>query len=248
MMPTVKEMLKVGNQAETIYQTKFDDYLRQWEKEKNADRSDHFHASSLTDKDFCLVKAVLDEMIPGTNEGFPPRILSVFQAGIDIHNKHQEFQRKSGMAIQIEQQYYSEFLEMTATPDSVIEFLNCRTITEIKSMNCFQFSKLSGPPANAYAQSQIYMYITALPQTLVIVEDKNTQALKVYKVEFNLEDALALIKRRRVIMRCMKHHVIPVSKRICEKKNQRKRCKFNDICFNLEYEIKKGNLKGAKLK
>jgi len=230
---TIKKMLTSSNLPQNIYEQKFHDWLKEWSKKKDAGRGGHFHASSLIDKNFCLMKAVLEERLPAKQrDGFPPKTLSTFKVGIYVHDKHQEFYKETGMAESIEQQYYSELLDMTATPDAILKFMRTRTIAEIKSMNGFEFGKLTAPPKNAYAQAQIYMYVTATPQALIIVEDKNFQDLKVYLIEFNLTDALEYIRRRRVIMRCLKYNVIPVSKRLCQTKTDRKKCKYNEPCWN----------------
>jgi len=229
---TVKKLLTSSNMPQVIYEQKFHDWLKDWAKNKDVERGQSFHASSLIDKNFCLMKAVLDELAPSkTKDGFPPKVLSTFKVGIDVHNKHQQFYAETNMAEYIEQRFYSKVLDVTATPDAVLNFMNMRTISEIKSMNGFEFGKLKDSPKNAYAQAQIYMYITAIPQSLIVVEDKNFQDLKVFLIEFNLDDALEYIKRRRKIMICTKHNIIPVSKRLCQKNGDKKKCKHRVTCW-----------------
>lgn len=232
-----KTLLKGQSVAQLVYTTKFYNYLREWRKEHDKKRDEHpsFHASSLADKNFCLVKSVLNEIVPGKPDVIPPSVLSIFMTGIDIHKKHQKFYRKMGMAYYIEQTVYSEFLDMTGTPDAIINFLNMTTVSEIKSMNFFQFNKLQEAPYNAYVQALVYMYICAIPQAIVIIENKNNQQIKPYLIEFNLKDCLVFIKRRRLIMKCLEKNIIPLSRRLCEKPNKRKRCKYNEICFDKKY-------------
>ncbi len=229
---TLKTMLTSSNLPQVIYEQKFHEWLKAWSTKKDATRGGHFHASSLVDKNFCLMKAVLEEKLPlKQRDGFPPKVLSTFKVGIAVHDKHQQFYEESGIAEKIEQSYYSELLDMTATPDAELKFMGVKTISEIKSMNGFEFAKLNAPPKNAYSQAQIYMYVTATPQALIVVEDKNFQDLKIYLIEFNLDDALTLIRRRRNIMRCIKHNIIPVSKRLCQTKTDKKKCKYNEQCW-----------------
>lgn len=232
---SIKDMLtKSLDINQVFYEVKWHKYLREWRKEHDKERTktSHYHASSLIDKNFCLVKAILDEMIDTKDEIFSPQTLSIFWNGIDVHKRHQKFYKDSGIAVYIEQQLYSKFLDMTGTPDAIINFMNKVTIVEIKSMNSFLFDKLETPPLNAYAQSLIYMYLYGVSQALIVIENKNFQPLKIWKIDFNINEALKLIKRRYIIMKCINKNIIPLSKRICTKSKIRKRCKYNNICFN----------------
>jgi len=231
---TLKNMLIKSKDINQIsYEVKWHDYLRKWKKERDIKRDNfEFHASSLVDKNFCLVKAVLYKMVKIIDEVFPPSTLARFITGVDIHQKHQKFYKDFDMAYYIEKQFYSNFLKMTATPDGIIKFMHNTVVVEIKSMDHFPFCKLKEPPLNAYWQALIYMYIVGIPQAIIVIENKNNQELKIFKINFDAEKALKLIKRRVAILKCLEKNMIPLSKRICKKFNERKRCKFKDICFD----------------
>lgn len=230
---TIKESLRKSPE-QLAYDTLFNSYLQE-RKEKNdtirAGSEDIFHASALASRYFCLIEAVLDAKKKPKPMVYFSSMLRIFKAGDDIHAKHQEFWRKNKMAYAIEGKNYSKFLHMTATPDGLIKFMGKMTIAEIKSMNTFIFGKLKEVPKNAYVQAQIYMYLTATPQAVVIVEDKNTQDIKLFKVAFCINDALEYLMRRRLIMKYENKDKLPPKKFMyCKKKNQRK-CKYNEICF-----------------
>lgn len=234
---SIKNLLtKTQDMNQVFYEVIWNKYLIEWRKERDKERakSPHYHASSLVDKNFCIVRAVLEEMIKNTDEIFSPQTLSIFWNGVDVHKRHQKFYRESGISFYIEQVTYSKFLDMTGKSDAIINFMGSTTIIELKSMNSFLFDKLQAPPYNAYCQSLIYMYLHGIPQALVVVENKNFQTLKIYKIDFNINEALKLIKRRYIIIKCLKKNMIPLSKRICKKPKIKKRCKFNDICFDKE--------------
>lgn len=232
---SIDKLLKEQDISQVYYEVKWHNYLRSWRKIRDKERGeDEFHASSLADKSFCLVKAILNEMTDVKDEIFSPRTLSVFMTGLNIHKKHQDFYRKTNIAYYTEQGFYLEFLDMFLTPDAIINFMNKTTVIEIKSMNTFQFGKLRIPPIGAYWQILIYMYAVGISQGIIVIEDKNSQEVKIFKVDFNLKKAIILISRRLAILKCLEKNMLPLSKRICKEPGQRKRCKFKDICFDRE--------------
>lgn len=229
---SIKQLLANSNNIhEMTYKALWHDYLIKWriEHQKNRPIGD-FHASSLASKDFCLVKAVIEEVLKKNDDSAAPEQLAVFFAGIDIHNKHQNFMKAIGVSKYTEQTYYTKFLDMYATPDAIGSFLNRDIIFEIKSMRSNLFNNLKEVPYNAFCQAQIYMYMVALPSSLVIVENKDDQKLKIFVVEFDLRFAYNLVKHRRTILRCLENKVIPLDKRLCAK--PKKKCKYAEYCFN----------------
>ena len=222
---------KEDNIDEMTYNVLWQKYLMDWREKSDRNRiSDSFHASSLADKKFCVVKAVIDEVVKKKDEAMSPSTLAIFMNGVDVHRKHQKFYEDIGISLGIEKVYYSNFLKMYATPDAIIKFLNCSTIVEIKSMRSTLFNRLKEVPYNAYCQSQIYMYITGIPQAIIVIENKDDQRLKVYKIDFNINDAYRLIRYRVVVLACLEKKIIPIKYRICDKPS--KKCKYSKYCFD----------------
>ena len=235
---SIRNLIKnsVGDKfSENIYIAKYHDYLMEWGKSRDSERSSGFHASSLAEKNFCLVRAVLSEMQgDSAKRAYSPRTLSIFWTGNVIHEKHLDYYRDTGVAKFIEQQFTSDLYDMTATPDAVIDFLGTATIIEIKSMNTYEFKKLNKAPNNAYVQVQIYMGLLGIPQSLIVVEDKNTQELKVFKITYNVEDSMLYMKRRLAIKKCVDAGKIPYKKRICENATTNKKCRMHSVCWGTE--------------
>jgi len=219
------------NIAEMTYNALWQDYLIKWRIEHNKNRPlGDFHASTLADKKFCLVKAVIDEIIKTKDEATSPGTLAIFLNGIDVHNKHQRFLKDTNILVGSEKTYYSEFLDMYATPDAISNFLGRTIIIEYKSMRTELFYSLKEVPYNAFCQSQIYMYMTGIPDAIVVVENKNDQVLKVYTIVFDLRFALNVIRHRLKIIECLREKYIPIDKRLCSKPT--KKCKYSEYCFN----------------
>ena len=164
------------------------------------------------------------------DEATSPGTLAIFLNGIDVHNKHQRFLKDTNILVGSEKTYYSEFLDMYATPDAISNFLGRTIIIEYKSMRTELFYSLKEVPYNAFCQSQIYMYMTGIPDAIVVVENKNDQVLKVYTIVFDLRFALNVIRHRLKIIECLREKYIPIDKRLCSKPT--KKCKYSEYCFN----------------
>jgi CRISPR/Cas system-associated exonuclease Cas4 (RecB family) len=225
----------MGNEY-MVYINKWHEWLREWKQKNDDERNEtghYFHASGLVDKYFCIVKAILEDMMPDESDVNSLSTLAIFKAGKDIHDKHQKFLQDKFDCIYIEKPLFSNFLQLTATPDAIIKFLGIPTIVEIKSMNCFKYDKTKTPPDNAQAQAQIYMYLYGVPKAIIICENKNNQDIKLFPLDFDLNSALTYITRRRAMLNCIKKNKIPLEKRYCKTSKQKaKQCKFNTLCWN----------------
>lgn len=69
--------------------------------------------------------------------------------------------------------------------DGVLEWKVDRILIEIKSMNPFQYMKLTSPPGYYLPQAMIYLKGTGLKNMLWLFEDKATQDLKEYITQYD---------------------------------------------------------------
>lgn len=163
------------------------------------------HASAMLkgDKDFCLrgqVLSLIYEQLQG--EQVPIGLMRIFEEGNAIHEKWQRLIIRGGYgnAEDMDKTRFCEEYKMSYTPDiicEVPEFFDGKMIGEIKSVNTFQFKKMTKHPS-AWKQCQWYMHLCIeeaknkgiwngkdFTKGFVLNDDKNTQdfKLEVYDYE-----------------------------------------------------------------
>lgn len=178
------------------------------------------HASAMLkgDKDFCLRAQVLSliyKQLQGQQTSVG--LMRIFEEGNAIHEKWQRLLIRAGYGKAEDMDYtrYCEEYMLSYTPDIdciIPEFFEGRMIGEIKSVNTFQYSKMTKHPS-AWKQCQWYMHLCIkqakankswngidYTKGFVLSEDKNTQDFKieVYDYEPTLIEPFA--ERAETIM------------------------------------------------
>jgi hypothetical protein len=165
------------------------------------------HASALIvgDKQWCARAQVLSliyKQVQKENTGIG--LLRIFEEGNAIHEKWQRLLIRGNYAKPntLDRTRLNSNYMVSYSPDIVCripEFYNGAMVGEIKSVNTFQFKKMSEHPS-AKKQLQLYMYLlmqdkiskgvyngTDYKKGFVLCEDKNTQEFKVYVYDFDNE-------------------------------------------------------------
>lgn len=215
-----------------IFLSKVDKWYIDWKKKRELKRPGMFHTSSIIKDKFCFREAYWDITEKTPPEISAPSTLRVFANGVDVHERTQKILKDLRIAIYIEQPFYSKFLDLCGTPDAIIDFFGITTGVEIKSMNTTAFYHLNAPPKNAVAQAQVYMYLLGIPQFIIWVENKNDQNIKLFLIEFDLDEALKYIKRMRKLYKYLIKKKVPKAKDCwCNNKHKRKTCRYFKRCF-----------------
>lgn len=178
------------------------------------------HASAMLkgDKDFCLRAQVLSliyKQLQGQQT--PVGLMRIFEEGNAIHEKWQRLLIRAGYG-KAKDMDYTRFCDeymLSYTPDIdclIPDFFEGRMIGEIKSVNTFQYNKMTKHPS-AWKQCQWYMHLCIkqakankswngidYTKGFVLSEDKNTQNFKieVYDYEPTLIEPFA--ERAETIM------------------------------------------------
>ncbi len=232
-MGDLSNLIKQNSKSDpriALFLSKIDKYFIEWNRERQAKRPGMFHASSIISDKFCPRAAYWDLIDRKEDEPLKPSTIRIFANGVSAHEKYQEMFRKMGIARYIEQPFYSKFLDLCGTPDAIIDFFGVLCGVEIKTVNTNAFYKLSSPPKNAYAQSQVYMYLLGIPHFVIFCENKNDQNIKLFLIDFDLKEALKYVKRMRFLNKHLKLKKVP-KKCFCKKKTDRKTCKYHSRCF-----------------
>lgn len=217
------------------------------------------HASALivSDKSFCIRQQVLSllyRQIQGEN--IDVGLKRIFEEGNAIHEKWQRLFIRAGYtnAKGCDMTRYFGDYELTFTPDVLVnipEFFEGKMVIEIKSVNTFQFKKMTSHPSG-HKQMQFYMYLLQqelikkgkwngvdYTKGIVLCDDKNTQDFKVFVYDYDKSVVAPFVERCEAVQY--------YKKRAIEEKRMVKRCKeckthtcknaekcaMKDACFNV---------------
>lgn len=217
------------------------------------------HASAMLvgDKDFCLRAQVLSLIYKQSQgEQIPVSLTRIFEQGNAIHEKWQRLLIRAGYGKAKDMDFtrICDDYMLSYTPDIVClipEFFKGKMIGEIKSVNTYQFQRMTHHPS-AWKQCQWYMHLCIKKEKekgtwngidytkgFVLNEDKNTQEFKleVYSYEPTLIEPFA--ERAETIMyhydRVFEEHKMvkrptdaksPTCKRCAE-------CFMREACWNI---------------
>lgn len=160
------------------------------------------HASALIvgDKKFCLRQQVLSliyKQLQG--EQVSVGLRRIFEEGNAVHEKWQRLFLRAGYAEVdgLDVTKFDDRWKVSYTPDIIChipEFYDGDMIGELKSVNTYQFQKMSKHPS-AGKQLQWYMYLTGIHKGFVLSEDKNMQEVKVEVYDFDPGVVEPFVKR-----------------------------------------------------
>lgn len=164
------------------------------------------HASAIIvgDKKFCLRQQVLSliyKQLQG--EQISPGLKRIFEEGNSVHEKWQRMFLRAGYSEveDLDVTKFNEAFRISYTPDIICripEFYEGEMIVELKSVNTYQFLKMTKHPS-AGKQLQWYMYLTGIHKGFVLNEDKNTQDTKIEVYDFEEEAVKPFVERCKKI-------------------------------------------------
>jgi hypothetical protein len=210
----------------------------------------HASAFIVSDKEFCIRKQVLS-LIYKQEQGHevPVGLKRIFEEGNCVHEKWQRLFIRGGYSktedldfTRMNEEYHISF-----TPDIICripEFHDGLMISEVKSVNTFQFKKMDKHPSG-FKQLQWYMYLTGIHKGFTLCDDKNCQDFKAMVYDYDPKEVATYIERADAINyyydkvylegRMVKRHKEATSPN-CKKCND---CVMKDACWN----VGKGKIK-----
>lgn len=204
------------------------------------------HASSMlvSDDAFCCRQQVLSlvyRQVQKDNVSIP--LLRIFEEGNAIHEKWQRLFIRAGWSKwdQLDFTQYCDEYKMSFTPDIICkipEFYDGEMIGEIKSVNTFQYKRMTRHPS-AWKQCQWYMHMTGLKKGFVLCEDKNNQEFKLEVYDYDPSSIEQFIDRADEVIerynRLINDHKMvgrpkDASSPDCKRCNE---CAMRDACWNI---------------
>lgn len=204
------------------------------------------HASALIagDKDFCLraqVLSLLYKQLQG--EQINVGLKRIFEQGNAIHEKWQRMFIRGGYstADDLDVTQFCKKYRISFTPDiicSIPEFYDGLMIGEIKSVNTYQYQRMSKHPS-AGKQLQWYMFLSGIRKGFVLSEDKNTQDFKAEVYEYDPHIVAPFIERAEQVKYYYKR-VHNEGKMVSRPKDATapnckrcNKCAMRDACWNI---------------
>lgn len=204
------------------------------------------HASALivSDNKFCLRQQVLSLMYKQLQgEQYNAGLRRIFAEGDAVHEKWQRLFLRAGYAEvgDLDVTDFNKQFRVSYTPDVIARipaFYDGPMVGEIKSVNTYQFQKMSRHPT-AWKQCQWYMYLKGIKKGFVLAEDKNTQDFKIEVYDYDPTVTVPFVERCKAIKAAYKRvHTEGqmVARPADAKKPECKRChecSMRDACWNI---------------
>lgn len=217
----------------------------------------HASAMLVDEKSLCIRQQVLSlhfKMLQG--EQTPVNLQRIFEEGNAIHEMWQRLLIRGGYGTAKDMdftRYYPDY-QLSYTPDIICEipqFFDGKMVGEIKSVNTFQFQKMSKHPS-AWKQCQWYMHLLIYEakanntwngkdytKGFVLSHDKNTQDFKVEVYSYSPKLIAPFIERAESIafyderLRTQKKMVRRPSD--CDSPESKRcfKCPMRDACWNI---------------
>lgn len=205
------------------------------------------HASALivSDNKFCLRQQVLSLIYKqAQGENINVGLKRIFEEGNAIHEKWQRLFLRAGYSdvLDLDSTCFNKKWRVSYTPDIkcvIEEFFEGKMIGEIKSVNTFQFGKMTKHPT-AGKQCLWYMCLSIAEEKLqgtwngidytkgfVLSEDKNTQDIKIEVIDYDPDLVQLYVDRceqtKAAYKKVFKEKVMP-GRPMDAKKQDCKRC------------------------
>ena len=207
----------------------------------DAAKSDRYglHASAIlsSDNDFCYREQLLSLFYKrDTGKEFDTKLLRIFAQGTATHIKWQEMFRKAGWLKCSEYTHFIPEYDLCFTPDMETNWKR-EPLFEIKTENTYSFQKSGNHHAKGEKQLNFYLCLLDIPEGYVLVEDKNTQEIKIITVKQDREKAEPFFVRLREIQEMKKlflsEHEVPRRKSKDANCKRCMECAMRSACWNI---------------
>jgi hypothetical protein len=226
----------------------------QWNEDKPL-RTGFPHASNILapDHSFCMRQLVLAAVYPDQCKRPPTKpwdtlVNARFKHGWVIHEKYQDLFKQYGDVVffednpdtpELDHSHFDEERLIWFSPDAIMRVEGEKMPVEMKGYNQAAFDKMDEngtAPVDAHKQVNLYMHLLELKHGLILVENKNTQDIKVWCVEYDREMVQPYLDRiyhfRTALHKAENDLGLP--NRICNSRSDRnaEKCLACSVCFS----------------
>jgi len=169
-----------------------------------------------------------------------PRILRLYDHGDYTHMRIMSVLFSLGIVRAVEIRTPPQEL-IAGRADAIIGLEGKPYILDIKTSSQYKFSKLDTPEVDDVKQIQLYLHYFKIPQGILLYEDKNTQELKEFLVEYDPVLVQKILKDLEVLREQIEKDVIPAIPEGLEPWRC-EYCEYGEECQKVE----KSKIKGLK--
>ncbi|MEM2956597.1 MAG: PD-(D/E)XK nuclease domain-containing protein [Candidatus Pacearchaeota archaeon] len=172
-------------------------------KQEDKDR-EHFY---ITDAGKCP-RAIYFQFKKAPKKAMDARILRVFEHGDYTHLRIISTLFSLGLVKATEIEIPNKEI-VHGRADAIINIDNEPYVVEIKSINNTSFSKLESPDPDHLKQIQMYLHFFKIKKGIIIYENKNTQEIKEFIVEYNENIAKEILEKFYILKAQIQNNIIP---------------------------------------
>jgi hypothetical protein len=227
-----------------LFKLELNDMFCAWDAAK-PQRTGAPHASAILapEGDWCLRRHTLlalspEEAVRPEPKPWDATKNAVFLNGWVLHEKYQDLFSKHGRVVEVEKSHFDEVRFLHFTPDAIVELYGELYVVEIKGYKSETFDKMDeagDPPQAAWHQCNLYCHLLNIPYGIILVENKNTQAYKVWCIERSKELAWPYTKRmyavKGAIIAAQSGKGLPERKCQSLNEDRAQKCPMRDLCF-----------------
>lgn len=199
----------------------------------------HGSAILASEAEFCYREQVLSLFYKQCQgENITVGLKRIFEEGNAIHEKWQRLFLRGGLGEpeDMDRSRFNKTYDLSYTPDAIITINGIKFVVEIKSVNTFQFKKMTSHPSGK-KQLQLYMHLTKTSNGIVLCDDKNSQDFKIFRYVYNKEEVLPYIERLEAIQ-VYKNNLIDnhkLVKGLCSSSTCKRaeKCNMREACFGV---------------
>lgn len=227
----------------TVLLNQLEEFILKNNKEKSAERSNsHFHPSSIG---YCTRKIVYDRLNYPTME-LDPNLIRIFQNGDYMHLRYQKYFQDMGIQIADELELTEnspneliaercKLYNVGGRTDSLIQLEGEPYLVELKSINGDSFKFQLSEPKEAHVQQlQLYMFLSGIHHGILLYENKNTQEIKMFKIDYNEEQIGPILEKVIYVNQCVNNKCLPPREGI-RTDYKCKKCEHRGSCYGNIY-------------
>ncbi len=137
-----------------------------------------------------------------------PRVLRIFDEGEYTHRRLLSVLYSLGI-VQASEVHTPPDDLVHGRADAIVTLEGEPYVVEFKSSAGYKFSKLKKPREDHVDQTQLYMHYFNIPRGIILYENKNTQHLKEFSIDYSRERAEELIKGFEFLKNQIEKNIIP---------------------------------------
>jgi len=174
-------------------------------RENNENKYDGIHASAIGK---CERELYYDAFL--REKKFEPRIMRIFENGDSFHRRMiRTLYRLKDIRLVSSEISISNNDLVKGTCDAIISMNNENYIVDFKSINDFGFKVLDKPKEEHKMQILIYCYFFNIKKGIIIYENKDTQELKEFIIDYDEKYVKLLLDKIKFINECIKNKILP---------------------------------------